>query len=100
MPLPSMKDVEPTQHTLKAAFQFRCHKDIACFTKCCSNINILLTPYDIIRMKKRLGISSEEFLEKYTTMELDEKSKQPLVRLKMLDIVVDRDYNEYIVSIE
>jgi uncharacterized protein len=83
MPLPSMKDVEPTQLTLQSEFQFRCHKGIACFTKCCSSINILLTPYDIIRMKKRLGISSEEFLEQYTTMEIDEKSKQPLVRLKM-----------------
>ena len=85
MPLPSMKDVDPTQLTLKSEFKFRCHKGIPCFTKCCGNINILLTPYDIIRMKKRLGISSEEFLEKYTHMELDDKSKQPLVRLKMLD---------------
>lgn len=83
MPLPSMKDVEPTQLTLQSDFTFRCHKGIACFTKCCSNINVLLTPYDIIRMKKRLGISSEEFLERYTTMEIDEKSKQPLVRLQM-----------------
>jgi len=80
-----MKDVDPTQLTLKSEFKFRCHKGIPCFTKCCGNINILLTPYDIIRMKKRLGISSEEFLEKYTHMELDDKSKQPLVRLKMLD---------------
>jgi hypothetical protein len=78
-----MKDVEPTQLTLRSEFRFRCHKGIACFTKCCSNINILLTPYDIIRLKERLGVSSEEFLEKYTIMELDEKSKQPLVRLKM-----------------
>lgn len=80
-----MKDVEPTQLTLKSEFQFRCHKGVPCFTKCCRNINILLTPYDMIRMKKRLGVSSEEFLEKYTTMELDEKSKQPLVRLRMTD---------------
>jgi len=85
MPLPSMRDVEPTQLTLQSEFKFRCHKGVQCFTKCCSNINILLTPYDIIRMKKRLGKSSEEFLDVYTTMELDDKSKQPLVRLKMLD---------------
>ena len=84
MPLPSMKDVEPSQLTLDAKFKFRCHKGIKCFTKCCKNINILLTPYDIIRMKKRLGISSEEFLDKYTYMEFDEKSSHPLVRLRML----------------
>jgi Fe-S-cluster containining protein len=85
MPLPSMKDVEPTQLTLNSKFKFRCHKGVKCFTKCCSNINILLTPYDIVMMKKRLGLSSEEFLDKYTYMEVDEKSTQPLVRLKMQD---------------
>ena len=85
MPSPSMKDVEPTQLTLKSKFKFRCHKGIKCFTKCCSNINILLTPYDVVRMKKRLGMSSEEFLEKYTYMEIDDKSSHPLVRLKMLE---------------
>jgi len=45
----------------------------------------MLTPYDIVRMKKRLGLSSEEFLDKYTYMQVDEKSSHPLVRLKMRD---------------
>jgi len=85
MPLPSMKNVEPTKLSLDTKFRFRCHKGIKCFTKCCRNINILLTPYDIIRLKKRLGMSSEEFLEKYSYMEVDEKSSHPLVRLKMSD---------------
>lgn len=85
MSLPSMKDVEPRQLTLESEFKFRCHKGVKCYTKCCSSISILLTPYDIVRMKKRLGISSEEFLDKYTYMEFDEKSSHPLVRLKMLD---------------
>jgi len=85
MPSPSMKDVEPTKLSVQSRFRFKCHKGIKCFTKCCSNINILLTPYDIVRMKKRLKLSSEEFLEKYTYMEIDDKSQQPLVRLKMSD---------------
>ncbi|MGB9715134.1 MAG: YkgJ family cysteine cluster protein [Thermodesulfovibrionales bacterium] len=83
MPIPSMKDVEPTKLSLKSRFKFRCHKGVKCFTKCCSNINILLTPYDVIRMKNRLGMSSEEFLDRYTYMEIDDKSKQPLLRIKM-----------------
>ncbi|MGB9734655.1 MAG: YkgJ family cysteine cluster protein [bacterium] len=78
-----MKDVEPTKLSLKSRFKFRCHKGVKCFTKCCSNINILLTPYDVIRMKNRLGMSSEEFLDRYTYMEIDDKSKQPLLRIKM-----------------
>lgn len=85
MPLPSMKDVEPTKMTLKSEFKFMCYKEVKCFTKCCSNINILLSPYDILRMKKKLNMSSEEFLDRYTYMEIDDKSKQPLVRLKMQD---------------
>jgi Fe-S-cluster containining protein len=80
----NMSVVEPTKLSLNSRFKFRCHKNVKCFTKCCSNINILLTPYDIVRMKKRLGLPSEEFLEKYTYMEIDEKSTQPLVKLKML----------------
>jgi Fe-S-cluster containining protein len=46
--------------------QFSCHKGIGCWNACCSNIDISLTPYDILRLKKRLGLSSAEFLTKYT----------------------------------
>lgn len=49
-----------------AVIQFRCHKGIDCFNACCKNIDISLTPYDIVRLKKRLGVSSGEFLVKYT----------------------------------
>ena len=46
--------------------QFSCHKGIGCWNACCSNIDISLTPYDVLRMKTRLGISSTEFLKDYT----------------------------------
>jgi len=46
--------------------KFRCYKGIECFNACCSNIDITLTPYDIIRLKNRLGMTSTEFLKKYT----------------------------------
>ena len=45
---------------------FRCHRGIACWNACCSNIDISLTPYDILRLKRRLGITTTEFLERYT----------------------------------
>jgi len=57
----------PVQLGLDEKFQFRCRKGIACFNKCCENIDILLTPYDIVRLKNRLGISSREFIDSYTT---------------------------------
>jgi len=49
-----------------AQIQFRCHKDIDCFNACCKNIDISLTPYDVVRLKKRLGMTSTDFLVKYT----------------------------------
>ncbi len=64
-PLPD-SPVVPNQLSGDAVIQFRCHKDIDCFNACCMNIDIMLTPYDIIRLKKRLGITSTEFLRQYT----------------------------------
>ena len=81
----NMSAVDPVQLTLKSKFRFRCHRGISCFTKCCSNIDIMLTPYDIIAMKRRLGIGSEEFLERYTYTKADEKGLFPFVFLKMGD---------------
>lgn len=49
-----------------AEIQFRCRKGIACWNACCSNIDISLTPYDILRLSRRLGISTTEFLMRYT----------------------------------
>ncbi len=83
--MPNMDVVEPTKLTLNSKFKFRCHKGIKCFTKCCSKIEILLTPYDILRMKNRLGISSEEFLFGYTYTNIHEKSSHPHAMLGMMD---------------
>jgi Fe-S-cluster containining protein len=67
----------------KSEFCFNCHKNISCFNKCCTDVNIFLTPYDIIRLKNRLKISSQEFLDKYTLLPIDDKQKHPVVMLKM-----------------
>ncbi len=80
-----MARINPTRLSAKSRFRFKCHKDIACFTQCCRGINIILTPCDIIRMKNRLGLSSDEFLAIYTKLELLEKTDVPVVTLKLLD---------------
>jgi len=67
------------------AFQFKCHPDVSCFTKCCQDINIILTPYDVLRMKNGLGISSEDFLDKHTIIVPKEGRLIPLVILKLND---------------
>lgn len=81
----NMDAVVPVKLTLNTKFNFRCHKDIKCFTQCCNNIDILLTPYDILRLKQRLGLSSEEFLSQYTYIKVDKKSSHPYTMLKMMD---------------
>jgi hypothetical protein len=46
--------------------QFQCRKGIDCWNACCSNIDISLTPVDILRLSRRLDISTSEFLMQYT----------------------------------
>lgn len=67
----------------ESSFKFNCHKNISCFNKCCSDVNIFLTPFDIIRLKNRLNISSQEFLDAFTILPIDEKQNHPVVMLKM-----------------
>jgi Fe-S-cluster containining protein len=54
-----------------------------CFTTCCQNVSIILTPYDVLRMRKALGMGSSEFLEKYTLPALTKGQKLPLLLLRM-----------------
>ncbi len=77
--------IDPVKYDLDSQFKFKCHKDISCFTKCCRGINIILTPYDIIRLKNCLDLTSEEFLSIYTVPQILEKTDLPVVTLKLLD---------------
>ena len=46
--------VKPIMLAENAKLQFRCHRNVKCWNACCSNIDIPLTPYDVLRLKKRL----------------------------------------------
>ena len=65
IPFPN-SPVVPTLVEGSHVIEFSCHKGIDCWNACCSNIDISLTPYDVLRMKTRLAISSTEFLKDYT----------------------------------
>lgn len=58
--------VVPVPLSGSARLKFRCYPGISCFNACCKHADITLTPYDIIRLKNRLGIRSSEFLREYT----------------------------------
>ena len=66
-------------------FRFACHSGVACFTRCCHNADMYLYPYDIIRLKRRLGLTSEEFLTRHTITAIRENPYFPNVMLKMSD---------------
>lgn len=66
----------------KERFRFSCHSGLACFNSCCADINILLTPYDLLRMRRSAGLSSGEFLKRYTVPLLADDGL-PLLVLKM-----------------
>lgn len=67
----------------KEKFQFSCHEKVACFTKCCKNVDMLLFPYDVLRLKIALKIDSGEVMRKYTRVVKGDNPYFPSVMLKL-----------------
>lgn len=68
-----------------STFQFSCHSGLSCFTMCCRNVDMLLYPYDIILLKKRLQIRSGEFLERHTRVVQGHNPYFPSLMMKMAE---------------
>ncbi|QTA88385.1 YkgJ family cysteine cluster protein [Desulfonema magnum] len=66
-------------------FSFHCHSGLDCFNLCCRNLNLFLYPYDVIRLKNRLGITSDQFIDEYTDIVLRPSEFFPEVLLRMAD---------------
>ncbi len=49
-------------------FSFGCHSGVDCYMTCCRNVDMFLYPYDVLRLKQYLKISSQQFMENYTTI--------------------------------
>jgi len=67
-------------------FPFSCLAKLSCFNECCKDLNQFITPYDILMLKNHLGLSSKQFLERYTTEHIGPESGLPIITLKPLDI--------------
>lgn len=76
-------NIEPLKLTMDSQLKFRCHPGVICFTACCGNIKIVLTPYDILMLTRRLQIPPHEFLHAYTTPTYLEKTDMPGVAIKL-----------------
>lgn len=64
-------------------FQFECGPHLECFNDCCADVNIFLTPYDVMRMRRSVNMGSTEFLSKYTIIPFDENQKLPVPLMMM-----------------
>ncbi len=75
------QELAPITLTHETRFSFRCHPGVPCFNDCCAQTTIILSPYDVLRLKKRLQLSAAAFLERYTQRLEDDFSGLPLVIL-------------------
>ena len=75
--------IQPEKLTLDSPLQFACHPGVSCFTACCHNIKIILTPYDILILRRRLNIPAHEFITQYTEPTYLEKTDIPGVQIKL-----------------
>lgn len=64
-------------------FRFECHKGLSCWTACCQNPNLFLTPYDALQLREAMDMPSGRFLDEYTTSFIGEDFGLPYVMMKM-----------------
>src|SRR6266508_897928 len=77
--------VVPTLLDESHVIRFQCHRGVKCWNACCSNIDISLTPYDVLRLARRLDLSTSEFLARFTVPYELEKDGIAGVKLKPVD---------------
>ncbi len=66
-------------------FCFACHPGVPCFTECCRELDLALSPYDVLRLKNSLDLHSGTFLEQYVIIEWEEGMAFPNCYLTMVD---------------
>ena len=64
--LPYESSFVPEILTEDHRIKFACHPGVSCFNACCKQADVMLAPYDVIRLKQHLKMTSDEFLKQYT----------------------------------
>jgi Fe-S-cluster containining protein len=67
------------------SFTFTCRPDVECFTNCCRDLELALTPYDVLRLKHKLRMTSADFLDRFVILEQDSHETFPRLYLTMVD---------------
>jgi len=71
------------QITANESFNFSCNAGVPCFNRCCRDVNIILTPLDVLGLARRLDMHTRDFLETYTGNPITKDLQLPIVILKM-----------------
>ena len=66
-------------------FYFHCHPQVSCYLVCCHRADISLYPYDIIRLKRHLGLHSADFIFQHTRISEGSHPFFPGIKLNMSD---------------
>ncbi|OGR39771.1 MAG: Fe-S oxidoreductase [Desulfobacula sp. RIFOXYB2_FULL_45_6] len=74
------EDMKPVG--LGTLMEFRCSPENECFNDCCRDLHQTLTPYDVLRLRKNLVMTSQDFLKKYTSLHYGPESGLPVVGFK------------------
>jgi len=77
-----MTNPEITRLKSDQTFNFNCFPEISCFNHCCQNLQQVLSPYDIIRLKRHFNSDSTTFLQTYTITDIGPETGLPVVMLK------------------
>jgi len=66
-----------------ASFGFGCNVSKSCLNACCTDLHLVLSPYDVLRLRRRLAVSSGDFLRDHTeTVEMPQ-TRFPILQLRM-----------------
>jgi len=82
---PPRGPIEPVRLGLDDVIQFHCRPGIACWNECCRSIDIQLTPYDVLRLSRRLGVPTWQFLAEYAVQFDLDPHGMPGVKLKPVE---------------
>jgi uncharacterized protein len=66
-----------------SSFCFDCQPKVDCFTRCCSDVNIVLTPADVLGLARKTGLGTGEFLDRHTLNPITRELHLPVVMLRM-----------------
>lgn len=67
------------------SFHFACGPKQPCFNRCCRQLSLPLTPYDVLRISANLGLASPDFLRAFTGMRKEPGTGFPMFHLRMIE---------------